>query len=66
MMPPKGKHWQLSPTKLDKLDEADLVVEWINKSNTYRYGFWINNSEGKIRDVTTKFKYILMIEFLQI
>ena len=41
-------------------DDPDYVIEWSNKLNNIRYGFWINNSEGKIRDVTTKFKNISM------
>jgi hypothetical protein len=36
------------------------VVEWANKCNNYRYGFWINNSDKRGGDVTTKFKKIAM------
>jgi len=34
-------------------------AEWTNKTNNQKFGFWINNSDGKIKDACcTKFKQI--------
>jgi hypothetical protein len=40
------------------IDDLDFCAEWSNKSNTQKFGFWINNSDGKFKETQTKFKQI--------
>jgi len=40
-------------------DDLHYCAEWVNKSNTQKFGFWINNSDGKHKEqINTKFKQI--------
>jgi hypothetical protein len=48
---------ELNKKNKDRVEEADISVEWVNKSNNVKLGFWIN-SDIKYRDTSTKFKNI--------
>lgn len=54
MLPPKGRHWRVSPLELDKLDEQNLI-EW-SKNGVPRIKKFADEHKGKkIQDVW-KFK----------
>ncbi len=49
MMPPSGKHWQLKPSKLDKLDEKG-EIHWSRNGNPRRKVYLEKNKKVPITD----------------
>ena len=55
MMPPKGKHWQFTPEKLDELDKIGDII-W-SKNGNPRRKVYLDNSKGiPISDIWLDFK----------
>ena len=56
MMPPKGKHWQYVPSKLDQLDEKGEIF-WSKNGNPRRKIYFDTKTEGiPIQDIWMDFK----------
>lgn len=55
MMPPNGKHWQLTPEKLDKLD-AEGKIYWSPTGNPRRKIFAEDDKGIQVQDVWLNFK----------
>ena len=54
MMPPQGKHWQVTPSELDRLDAAGEIY-WSPTGNPRRKIFADNNKGVPVQDIWTKF-----------
>lgn len=55
MMPPKGKHWQYTPEKLDELDAAGLIY-WSSNGNP-RKKVYLKDSKGMaMQDIFMDYK----------
>ncbi len=55
MMPPKGKHWQYTPTKLDELDAAGEIY-WSPNGNPRRKVFFDRSNGIPVQDIWMGFK----------
>jgi adenine-specific DNA-methyltransferase len=54
MMPPPGKHWQVIPSELDRLDAAGEIY-WSPTGNPRRKIFADNDNGVPVQDIWTKF-----------
>ena len=45
MMPPKGRHWRCSPSKLEELDKQGLI-EW-SKTGVPRKKIYADENDGR-------------------
>ena len=54
MMPPQGKHWQVVPSELDRLDAAGEIY-WSPTGNPRRKIFADNDKGVPVQDIWTKF-----------
>lgn len=57
MMPPKGKHWQYTPSKLDELD-AKGEIYWSSTGNPRRKHFYTEMSSLPVQDIWMNYKDI--------
>jgi len=55
MLPPKGRHWRVSPSVLDDMDNAGLI-EWSKTGNPRIIRYFDTAKGQKIQDVWTDFK----------
>lgn len=55
MMPPPGKHWQLTPTKLDELDR-DGDIHWSKTGNPRRKVYLTVNKQQNLTDYWHDFR----------
>jgi adenine-specific DNA-methyltransferase len=54
MVPPQGKHWQVTPAELDRLDAAGEIY-WSPTGNPRRKIFAENDKGVPVQDIWTKF-----------
>lgn len=54
-LPPKGKHWQYTPEKLDELDAAGEIY-WSPTGNPRRKVFYDNTNGVPIQDIWTEYR----------
>lgn len=55
LYPPKGRHWRVSPTELDKLD-AEGLIEWSKNGNPRIKKYAKNHKGAKIQDIWSQYK----------
>lgn len=55
MMPPPGKHWQYSPTKLEELDKAGDMY-WSKNGNPRRKVYWAADKKRTLSDYWEQYR----------
>lgn len=55
IMPPPGKHWQYTPTKLDELDRQG-DIHWSRNGNPRRKVYWSSNRKTAMTDYWDQYR----------